>query len=988
MGVAETRVKITLTDNMSARLRNIKGELQSANTAATAFYSALKNAGGAMAGGLGVYSIGDQLSSWVSKGMAFTKTMETNEVGMAGILTSMTRINGRQLEWNEAMGISRKLIRDLNTDAMATAATSEELVGTFRALLGPGLGAGMSIEQIRQFSTIGVNAVKSLGLDGRQVIQELRDLVQGGIQPASSTLATALGLKDSDIKEAKASAEGLYSFLMKRIAGFEQAAAATPKTVAGIEDQIKEGTTLGMAKGLEPVFNEYKDVLLDIKGAIIDPDFGVNEAFVSNIKAASEHAVNMWHGFENVAEVLSPIVVPAIEAAGAGLGIVADNADKVVLAYGLWKLNSMDISKHMNTISASGQQVAQAEVQSALQAAQAVVVANNKKVAAAKNYQSVVSASHKALNAGYIELGMSLLTLQKRYEGLGVSAEQAGKMQIQVAKQAANGQFELAQKIMQTQEKHLQAAKSAQEHANKMQTFHNKLTAIGGVLTSAGILTTSLSDDTDSLANEFGEAAIQAGFFLTGITSLNEALKTLKLTAAGGLGLVATAAAAIGYGAYEKYKHAEAGLGFEYDELGNVSMVGNEADHSAQVAHRRRMADKQKAGIKAELAPAHSKKAEETVSRVQREFEKNERAMNDLMAELDRKVIQLTGTPLEVANAKLDEELQKMQSKIDRAAAAGIDTTAVTAKLAQYEAERNLEIKRQNVIDMHALDMEYIDALEGTRLVSAQRADEMRADKLTAHKQALETMLADERLNIEQRIQLQQEYAEAVKNLQAVQVTDASASWGNFMDYIKNTQFDQLATMQAGWDEMMNSVVNFGQNMLTEQKSWNERCKELANDLANGIFNTFTKVIMQGLVMKSIMSIFPGMGGGGSLQSHNMSSYSSIWNPGNMAFAFANGGVANGWAIVGEEGPELVNFSQPGRVYTAEQTAAALRGSAGLESVKVVIENKSGQPLKASNSNTSFINPREMILNVIVDAVNTNENGIRDVLSGAVGNYG
>ena len=979
MGVAETRVKITLTDNMSARLRNIKGELQSANTAATAFYSALKNAGGAMALGGGVYSIGDQLSSWVSKGMAFTKTMETNEVGMAGILTSMTRINGRQLEWNEAMGISRKLIRDLNTDAMATAATSEELVGTFRALLGPGLGAGMSIEQIRQFSTIGVNAVKSLGLDGRQVIQELRDLVQGGIQPASSTLATALGLKDSDIKEAKASAEGLYSFLMKRIAGFEQAAAATPKTLAGIEDQIKEGTTLGMAKGLEPVFNEYKDVLLDIKGAIIDPDFGVNEAFVSNIKAASEHAVNMWHGFENVAEVLSPIVVPAIEAAGAGLGIVADNADKVVLAYGLWKLNSMDISKHMNTISASGQQVAQAEVQSALQAAQAVVVANNKKVAAAKQREAVEKIVQNLIKKGHQEEAKELQDLSAKYQKLGIDAETAGRLQYQAAKAASKGNVELAKDIMRVQEKHLQVAKSAQEHANKMQTFHNKLTAIGGVLTSAGILTTSLSDDTDSLANEFGEAAIQAGFFLTGVTSLTEALKTLKLTAAGGLGLVATAVAAIGYGAYEKYKHAEAGLGFEYDELGNVSMV-----HSPQVSDFRRMEDKYTSQVKADqLTQAYSKKAEETVSRVQREFEKNERAMNDLMAELDRKVIQLTGTPLEVANAKLDEELQKMQSKIDRAAAAGIDTTAVTAKLAQYEAERNLEIKRQNVLDMHSLDMEYIDALEGTRLVSAQRADEMRADKLTAHKQALETMLADERLNMEQRIQLQQEYAEAVKNLQAVQVTDMQASWGNFMDYIKNTQFDQLATMQAGWDEMMGSIVNFGQNMLTEQKSFSERCKDLYNDLANSIMNTMTKVIMQGLVMKAIMSMFPGMGGGGSLPSWNMSSYSNSWNSGNMAFAFANGGVANGWALVGEEGPELVNFSQPGRVYTAEQTAAALRGGAGIENVKVVVENRTNQQVKATNAGVSF-NGKDFVINTVIEAIGNNDNGIATIIKNAV----
>lgn len=36
---------------------------------------------------------------------------------------------------------------------------------------------------------------------------------------------------------------------------------------------------------------------------------------------------------------------------------------------------------------------------------------------------------------------------------------------------------------------------------------------------------------------------------------------------------------------------------------------------------------------------------------------------------------------------------------------------------------------------------------------------------------------------------------------------------------------------------------------------------------------------------------------------------------------FASGGyAAPGWAMVGEEGPELVNFSQPGRVYTAQQT--------------------------------------------------------------------
>ena len=984
MGVTETRVKITLTDNMSNRLKNIKGELVDTKSAVDLFSISLKTAGGAMAGAFGAYSIGEQISNWVDKGIEFNKTMETNEVGMAGILTSMTRINGRQLQWNEAMGMSKSIIQGLNKEAMATAATSEELVGTFRALLGPGLGAGMSIEQIKNFSVVGVNAVKSLGLEGRQLIQELRDLVQGGIQPASSTLATALGLKDSDIKEAKESAEGLYSFLMKRIAGFEKAAAATPKTLAGLEDQIKEGTTLGMAMGLEPIINEYKDVLTDIKDEIIDPEqFGVSDAFVANIREASEHVVNMWHGFENVAEILSPVVVPAVKLVGNGLGIIADNADKVVMAYGLWKVSTLDIGKNLNIVSSVSQQIAQSEKQNALQAAQAIVVAHNKKATAAREYQIVVEASNKAIKAGFNDLGKNILDLQKRYEGLGATAEQAGKMQIQVAKQAAKGHYELADAIAKTQEKHLQASKAAQENADKSESFKNKLNALGGILTTAGLLTTTLADENNKMAQEMGEATIQAGFLLTSINSLISGLKTLKLTAAGGLGLVATAAAAIGYGAYEKYKHAETGLGFEYDELGNVYMVGNEADYSAQIAHRRRQTEKNMSGIKAnQITQAFPKKTEETVSRVQRELEKNERAMNDLMSELDRKITQLTGSPLEIANAKLDEELQKMQSKIDKATAAGIDTTSIREKMAQYEAERNLEIKRQNVLDMHSLDMEYIDALENTRLISAQRADEMRTTELMNHKQALETLLADEKLNQEQRIQLQQEYAQAVKNLQEVQATDLQASWGNFLHYIKNTQLDQLATLKTGWDSIVSSITNFGQNMLTEQKSFSERCKDLYNDLANSILNTMTKIIMQGLVMKAIFSMFPGMGGGGdTISLESLTGQRGVLS---TLPPFANGGVANGWALVGEEGPELVNFSQPGRVYTAEQTAAALNGVAGSANVKVVIENRSGQEVKATDTRVDF-NPREMIINVVVDAVSNNENGINNILKGAMG---
>ncbi|WNM27556.1 phage tail tape measure protein [Demequina capsici] len=46
---------------------------------------------------------------------------------------------------------------------------------------------------------------------------------------------------------------------------------------------------------------------------------------------------------------------------------------------------------------------------------------------------------------------------------------------------------------------------------------------------------------------------------------------------------------------------------------------------------------------------------------------------------------------------------------------------------------------------------------------------------------------------------------------------------------------------------------------------------------------------------------------------------------------YAKGGLAGtGWAVVGEQGPELVNFDKPGRVYTAGQTATALAGAVSI----------------------------------------------------------
>jgi len=62
--------------------------------------------------------------------------------------------------------------------------------------------------------------------------------------------------------------------------------------------------------------------------------------------------------------------------------------------------------------------------------------------------------------------------------------------------------------------------------------------------------------------------------------------------------------------------------------------------------------------------------------------------------------------------------------------------------------------------------------------------------------------------------------------------------------------------------------------------------------------------------------------------------------------AYAKGGKAPaGWALVGEEGPELVNFSNPGYVYTSSQTQqmlASARGGSGGSTTNIVVGNSPG----------------------------------------------
>lgn len=385
MAVTETRARITVVDNATAGLNNIAranekmmSSLSNGGRSLAQFNTELSKLNSASSKGVsnmadsfdgaaksvsnmdkmvnrliysvmrytviyeGIKKMGDLWGTIVGGAYDYANMIETNQIGMAGILSSMTKIDGKQTTWNQAMAVSKQVMKDLQSESLKTAATAQELIDTFRALLGPGLASGMTIKQIEKLTTVGTNAVKSLGLPSNQIIQELRDLVAGGIRPSSSTLATSLGITDADIKAAKQSTEGLYSFLINKMKGFEMATTQTSNTVAGKLDQIKEGLQRGIAEGMSPLRDVYSDILGDIakKLVVIDKttyQWQINPAFTSALTDVSVTIMRIGESLKSIWETSSPYLSIFANAAKGVFGSIVNNLGLVVAGFAAFK---------------------------------------------------------------------------------------------------------------------------------------------------------------------------------------------------------------------------------------------------------------------------------------------------------------------------------------------------------------------------------------------------------------------------------------------------------------------------------------------------------------------------------------------------------------------------------------------------------------------------------------------------------------------------
>ena len=141
----------------TAATQQMAGQLNSAVGAASSLVKTL--------GGLYVVNQAvDKLSELPKIGVASAANMEVMQLGMAGTLASMGKIEGKSIDIAQAQQIAQQIAEKLQVKALETAASTKDLVGAYQALLGPALAAKMSLNQLIELTVVGVNAVKSMGL--------------------------------------------------------------------------------------------------------------------------------------------------------------------------------------------------------------------------------------------------------------------------------------------------------------------------------------------------------------------------------------------------------------------------------------------------------------------------------------------------------------------------------------------------------------------------------------------------------------------------------------------------------------------------------------------------------------------------------------------------------------------------------------------------------------------------------------------------------
>ena len=391
-------------------------------------------------------------------------------------------------------------------------------------------------------------------------------------------------------------------------------------------------------------------------------------------------------------------------------------------------------------------------------------------------------------------------------------------------------------------------------------------------------------------------------------------------------------------------------------------------------------------------------KNEEVYQKKLEEADRNQkirvRKMNEEISKLDLERtgdrLQLLKTEAEAQKAQIDDNIREYTKAVGDKTLAEKRANAEKLKITADTEQKIRELAYTQLNE----DSERQSNLVRLGRISQSDADQVLNEQLRAYIEFAQRELNEAQLSATQRLQVEKNLVEAQQKLWEIAGRNlrTSLAEGARQYSLEVVNYGDLAksTFDSTMSSINSSFTSHLENIATGAESFGKGLKNIFKDITNSIIKMLVNLSFQQYVQPKLQSLFGGVvsgigaigaGRGGVSSFASGGSFSSAFT-GNSFGKFASGGIAPaGMTLVGENGPELLQFNSSHRIYNASQTRKMISGE-GANKVTVNIINQSGQQLDSQQQETKF-DGEQMIVDVVVSSLMTNKGGMRDAIKAA-----
>jgi phage-related protein len=220
-------------------------------------------------------------ASLIKGGVQFNATLETVQIGIAGLLTNiavLTDKNGNLVEGAEKFALAQTVAADqaakLKREAILTVATLEELSRAFQEGLAPALSAGLDVDQARKVAILVSQAAAALNISQNQLGEELRSLLSGTATERTTRIAKAFGVSAAELNElvrGMRDGDELFKFITDRLQGTAIAAGLAAKSFSGLTSNLRDAISVVSGEAGKGLFDTLKQQMADIIQLFVTP---------------------------------------------------------------------------------------------------------------------------------------------------------------------------------------------------------------------------------------------------------------------------------------------------------------------------------------------------------------------------------------------------------------------------------------------------------------------------------------------------------------------------------------------------------------------------------------------------------------------------------------------------------------------------------------------------------------------------------------------